>query len=251
MSARSQETVSAETPPALRVADTAFPAFERASFPVGKVPNWGAMRTPAEWNRTYDQMKPEDFVALPSYDLAALTTPMETLIKPLREENYPAITRKLTYSTRYFGAYNLDAGEWTGKHVGIDIKLAKGTPVGAVGGGRVQAVQKSFALGTHVIIEHRLPDGETVFSVYGHLDEAWVSAGDDVDPGQAIGASGNTGNSLSPHLHLQIDRKLPGETGIHTVYMPDEMPSKPEAERRALHPIQFLQAYRSQAVIQR
>jgi nucleoid-associated protein YgaU len=38
----------------------------------------------------------------------------------------------------------------------------------------------------------------------GHLAETWVSEGDHVEVGDKIGATGNTGSSTGPHLHLRI-----------------------------------------------
>jgi murein DD-endopeptidase MepM/ murein hydrolase activator NlpD len=37
-----------------------------------------------------------------------------------------------------------------------------------------------------------------------HMDSRAVSVGDQVEQGQYVGASGNTGNSTGPHLHLQV-----------------------------------------------
>ncbi len=220
-----------------------FPAFDHTSHPVAKVPNWGAMRTPAEWNRSFKEMNEDDFVAIPQYDLAVLTQPMEELTKPLRAENYPLITAKLYYSTRFFSSYDIDAGEFTGKHAGIDLKLARGTPLGAIAGGRVSSVGRLEHLGLTVIIEHRLPDGSTVYSIYGHLDTAAVKAGDDVAPGTYIGNVGMTGSTTNPHLHLQIDKGQPGETS-HVPYHTESIPSPNEAEQHVLHPIRFLSQYR-------
>lgn len=192
------------------------------------------MRTPAEWNRTYKEMTPEDFVAVPSYDMSKLTVPLESLLEP---RNVPEITRKLFYSTRHFGAYDVDAGEFSAAHPGIDLKLPLGTPLGALAGGRVQTVENSGPMGLHVIIEHRT-GGEVYYSIYGHLGFAAIKAGDDVRPGQFIGTVGSTGSTSGPHLHLQVDRGH-GEA-VHEPYLPSTLPSRAEAARWVINPLTFI-----------
>lgn len=213
-----------------------FPPFIRAVHPVANVPNWGAMRTPKEWNRTYGQISAAEFVPVPPYDLAVLTFPLSKLVEPRR---VPEITSKLYYSTRHMGTYNLNAGEYTGRHPGMDLKLAKGTPVGSIAGGRVHAVRRNRILGLHVMIEHRIR-GERLFSIYGHLDATRVTAGDDVRPGQIIGTVGTSGNVIA-HLHLQIDRAVEGEKE-HVPYLPAGKPSRAEADARTVHPLRFIQS---------
>lgn len=212
--------------------------------PIDRVPNWGAMRTPEQWNRPYNRMSDDDFVPIPRYDLLELTTPLTSLAGNLTSENIRIITAKLYYSTRFFGAYDLDSGEFTGTHAGIDLKLPIGTPVGALTGGRVQAVRTDDRLGLHVIIEHHHPTDGTFFSVYGHLDVASVRAGQDVTPGQMIGTVGTTGQTTAPHLHLQIDRLADAEPSIHVPYHPSAQPSALEAARFTVHPLRFIQTYR-------
>ena len=213
-----------------------FPPFGHARSPVARVPNWGDMRTPDEWNRNYKQMSDGDFVSVPSYNLKTLTTPMSELLAD-RETNIAAITAKLYYSTRYFGTYNLDAGEFSGSHPGIDLKLAMGTPVGAIGGGRVLSVNSDQNLGLHVIIEHRIPFEGTFYSIYGHLGRVSVEEGDDVASGTIIGTVGMTGKTTAPHVHLQVDR---GAKGAHTRYWPQTPPSRSEARQNTVNPIHFI-----------
>lgn len=220
-----------------------FPAFDRAVYPVSRVPNWGAMRTAAEWDRPYGQMPSGEFVPLPSYNLQALKTPLRSLVDPIKQENIPLLTAKLFYSTRYYGAYDLDAGEFSGLHPGIDLKLAFGTPIGSIGGGRVHAVQKDAALGLYVMIEHRLPTGETLFSIYGHLDTVNVRDGQDIAPGQIIGSVGMTGNTTAAHVHLQIDRD--DGTRPHQRYWPAGRLSRADANRHTVHPIEFILQHRA------
>ena len=54
--------------------------------------------------------------------------------------------------------------------------------------------------GLTVTIDH--PNGFT--TRYGHMSQIWVSPGQQVVRGQAIGVSGNTGASTGPHLHFGV-----------------------------------------------
>jgi murein DD-endopeptidase MepM/ murein hydrolase activator NlpD len=201
------------------------------------------MKTPAEWNRSYTEMKRSDFVRIPAYDMEILTTPMKTLLKERNDpETIRALTAKLFYSTRFFGTYDLDQGEFTGDHAGIDLKVPEGTPVASIAGGRISSViRDASGLGLHVIIEHRLGE-ETFYSIYGHLSAVSVREGQDVAPGQMIALSGSTGRSTAAHLHLQIDRGEPGEIA-HEPYWPGDVPTKTEAARHTVNPVTFIAAH--------
>jgi murein DD-endopeptidase MepM/ murein hydrolase activator NlpD len=54
--------------------------------------------------------------------------------------------------------------------------------------------------GNATIIDH----GWGVYSGYWHQSEVFVQVGDWVEPGQVIGAIGNTGRSTGAHLHWEI-----------------------------------------------
>lgn len=152
-----------ETPPEeapVEVAPhTSFPAFGHAQYPISKIPNWGTMHTAAEWNRSYGEMTADDFVPVPAYNMSVLLTPMKDVTNNSSEKAIQTVTTKLFYSTRFFGAYDLDSPEWKMVHPGVDLKLALGTPVHAIGGGRVNNVSSSSAGGTYVVIEHHLAEG--------------------------------------------------------------------------------------------
>lgn len=233
------------TPEVIKVAQEAvpaepeFPAFERAILPVSKTPNWGIMRSASQWERSYAEMSAADFVPVPRYNLEVLTTPMEELLRNLTQENMAVLTAKLFYSTRFFGRYHLDSGEYEGPHVGIDLKLAPGTPIGAVAGGQVHGTGSDKALGNYVMILHKLPNSDDyAVSIYGHLQSSAVSEGQAVTPGQVIGYAGNTGNSESAHLHLQIDRKT--KPGRHQWYVPGSVVPRSEWSKWTYHPLEFI-----------
>jgi len=54
--------------------------------------------------------------------------------------------------------------------------------------------------GNCVIIEH----ANNVKTLYAHLDQRIVAAGDIVIQGQKIGTVGTTGRATGPHLHYEV-----------------------------------------------
>lgn len=87
-------------------------------------------------------------------------------------------------------------------HPGIDIGVAVGTTVAAAAAGRVIIAGWVSGYGNYIAIDH----GGGVSTGYGHLSQFFVSVGQDVQRGQAIGASGNTGRSTGPHLIFEVRR---------------------------------------------
>jgi murein DD-endopeptidase MepM/ murein hydrolase activator NlpD len=92
---------------------------------------------------------------------------------------------------------------WTGAtefHGGIDIAAAPGTPVKAPAGGRVVFAGASPGYGLTVIVEH-VRDVKTLF---GHLRDTAVTAGQRVEAGQLLARSGESGRTTGPHLHYEV-----------------------------------------------
>lgn len=87
-----------------------------------------------------------------------------------------------------------------GFHSGIDIGASHGTPVVAAGAGVAVGAGWHGGYGIMVDISH----GNGVVTRYAHLSSAAVSAGQEVDRGQHIGAVGSTGRSTGPHLHFEV-----------------------------------------------
>jgi murein DD-endopeptidase MepM/ murein hydrolase activator NlpD len=86
-------------------------------------------------------------------------------------------------------------------HTGIDLAAPLGTPVLAAAEGMVAAVASgTTGYGTYVVLAHA--GGLT--TLYGHLLEARVAAGERVARGQPIGLLGSTGNSTGPHCHFEV-----------------------------------------------
>lgn len=85
-------------------------------------------------------------------------------------------------------------------HNGIDMAAPEGTPIYAAKGGQVSIAAYSSTAGFYVQIDH----GGGYRSVYMHMTEYKVSAGQYVAQGQLIGYVGNTGASKGNHLHFGI-----------------------------------------------
>jgi murein DD-endopeptidase MepM/ murein hydrolase activator NlpD len=114
----------------------------------------------------------------------------------------------LSVSTGYFaqpttGRFEREFGLCN--HDGIDISNSTGTPIYAADAGTVVRAQTSFdGYGMNIVLAHRLPNGDPVYTLYGHLSGFKVAAGESVSRGQLIGVMGSTGNSTGPHLHFMI-----------------------------------------------
>ncbi|HEV7180248.1 MAG TPA: M23 family metallopeptidase, partial [Candidatus Baltobacteraceae bacterium] len=85
-------------------------------------------------------------------------------------------------------------------HPGLDIAAPAGTTVTAAASGTVILAQWYGGYGNFVMIDH----GGNISSGYGHLSAIYVSVGQKVQRGQAIGAVGSTGHSTGPHVHFEI-----------------------------------------------
>lgn len=99
-------------------------------------------------------------------------------------------------------------------HTGIDIPLKVGSPVFAAGSGRV--AWSGFGLmsgetdpddpyGLAVVIRHDFGyQGQTLYTVYGHLSETNLVIGQPIKSGEVVGLSGATGKVTGPHLHFEV-----------------------------------------------
>ncbi|HEX4507399.1 MAG TPA: M23 family metallopeptidase [Alphaproteobacteria bacterium] len=81
-------------------------------------------------------------------------------------------------------------------HMGADYTINLGTPVHAVGDGRVALAADQFFAGNAVYIDH----GDGLVTEYFHLSKIKVKAGQRVRKGQTIGLVGDTGRSTGAHL---------------------------------------------------
>jgi murein DD-endopeptidase MepM/ murein hydrolase activator NlpD len=119
------------------------------------------------------------------------------------------------------------------RHHGVDFSYYRrgerttiqGVGVQSVFSGKVvAAIVDSFPYGNVVILETEyadlpaalaaeleIPPGESIYTLYAHMDQApLVALGDPVLACQALGQVGMSGNAYEPHLHLEMRLGAPG-----------------------------------------
>ena len=103
-----------------------------------------------------------------------------------------------------FGKRRVLNGQPGSPHSGVDFPALTGTPVHAPQSGRVVLAEELFFSGNTVVLDH----GLGIYTLYAHLSEIDVKAGDDLQSGQVLGKVGATGRVTGPHLHwgLTIER---------------------------------------------
>lgn len=85
-------------------------------------------------------------------------------------------------------------------HEGIDVSAALGSPIVAPAGGIVVKVAREGGYGNVVEVDH----GNGIMTRYAHCARIIARVGMRVQRGQMIATVGNTGLSVSAHLHYEI-----------------------------------------------
>jgi murein DD-endopeptidase MepM/ murein hydrolase activator NlpD len=129
---------------------------------------------------------------------------------------YPLASPGDLIGTPYNGTHTI--GNWQSDNA-IDLGVANGTPVLAVGDGVVERVAGSYGDGSSQFdgfqVTIKVTNGNRFF--YTHLMKCGVTAGQQIKAGQQIGQSGSA-NSV-PHLHIAVEQGNPETifvTKVHT-----------------------------------
>ena len=88
----------------------------------------------------------------------------------------------------------------TATHLGYDLASLRQAPVVAASAGTVVFAEYLGIYGDAVIIDH----GLGIFSLYGHLSAITVKSGQEVQRGDTVGRTGETGLAGGDHLHFSI-----------------------------------------------
>ena len=89
---------------------------------------------------------------------------------------------------------------WGEMHWGVDIAAPMMTPEYAAAAGTVLRAGPASGYGNVIYIQH--PNGDV--TVYGHMEQVLVQAGDEVESGELIARVGSRGISTGPHLHFEV-----------------------------------------------
>ncbi|MGD0737022.1 MAG: M23 family metallopeptidase [Terracidiphilus sp.] len=85
-------------------------------------------------------------------------------------------------------------------HMGTDYDSPVGSPILAVAAGTVVYADEMFFEGNAVFIDH----GDGLISMYFHLLDIKVKAGQEVRKGETLGREGATGRATGPHLWFGV-----------------------------------------------
>lgn len=100
-----------------------------------------------------------------------------------------------------YGSQRVYNGTPGSPHYGVDVAVPSGTPVYAPAAGRVTLAEPDlYYSGGTVILDH----GYGLSSSFLHMSEVSVAVGDELLPGDLIGAVGATGRATGPHLDWRM-----------------------------------------------
>ena len=113
----------------------------------------------------------------------------------------PVINQQLTLLTASYGMRIHPFYKTLQSHQGVDYTIPEGSRVFATADGVVRDVAtRNSTQGRTVVIDH----GNGYETSYSHLSRINVRRGQQVRRGDIIALSGDTGLSLSPHLHYEV-----------------------------------------------
>lgn len=159
-------------------------------------------------NNSYDEL---------SYNALKLADELNSQpkISPIREEHLVRFASRFGFRTHPIFKIRKF-------HKGIDLTASKGTPVYATAPGKVViAGNLKDGYGNKIVIDH----GNGYKTVYAHLHKINVKYGEKINLASFIGQVGNTGRSISSHLHYEVrkdDHPINPVPYLYSDFSPEE-----------------------------
>jgi len=132
-------------------------------------------------------------------DLAKVINAKEKMLKNIPSIQ-PIINEKLDIIVYGFGNRIDPIYKSPSAHNGIDYSVPEGTKILATAEGKVIYSGHKRGEGNIVIISH----GYGFETRYSHLSKIFVNNGKKIKRAEVIGLVGNTGKSMTPHLHYEV-----------------------------------------------
>jgi murein DD-endopeptidase MepM/ murein hydrolase activator NlpD len=195
-------------PPTLLVFRTNTPPGGIVASATNGVPTLASINSPTPATGTLDPNgTPIPTWTPPPMDPSVQIADHYRFQRPISENGVNYLDRTYPYGGTSGGALQV--------HHGVDFANSTNTPILAVGDGVVyyagDDLATMFGLSTNyygnlVVIQHTLnsPEGQPVFTLYGHMQSVEVQTGQAVHAGDVIGKVGATGVAFGPHLHLEV-----------------------------------------------
>ena len=174
-------------------------------------PENSAQATPVQASPTLTQ--PEPTPTLTATPL--LPSPTPTIFPPPGSQGEHFIfSRPVDVWVDFVYRYGSTHNDTRATHHGSDLLEECGVPVRAAADGEVVVAggdwtevfgpYESF-YGNLVVVRHDAqPDGETIFTLYGHLSAVDAEVGDQVSRGDKLGEVGFSGAAIGCHLHFEV-----------------------------------------------
>jgi len=131
------------------------------------------------------------------------------LARPIAQEGdfVHWVDRTYPYGGTQFGTRDV--------HLGVEFVNPRFTAVFAAADGTILFAGEDRAIqfgpqrdyyGNLVVIEHNRPspEGVPLYTLYGHLQDVRVEAGQPITRGERIGRVGDSGVAIGPHLHFEV-----------------------------------------------
>lgn len=138
-------------------------------------------------------------------------------VRPV-DPQFPVKTRYRERGAKYDWSVDPDNGLWIpvrdrhgfGEHCGTDFECDIGVPVRAIADGLIirsryeNTIRQNTGAGLYITQLITLLGHDSWVLKYSHLKASHVSPGQMVKQGEPIAESGNSGNCLSPYLHVDL-----------------------------------------------